>query len=110
MSEIIVAALAILAAFVGLSFWKRREAEGSGSRKAKQEQEDKRREEFDRQVRAMRAEKALRLAEQIEADAREAEARRLADAATTQPIPAPASADDVLEQARKEQEGRSRIQ
>ena len=110
MSEIIVAALAILAAFVGLSFWKRREAEASGSRRAKQEQEDQRRSETDRAIRALRAEKALRLAEQIEADAREAEARRLADAATTQPIPAPASAEETLEQARKEQEDRSRIQ
>lgn len=110
MRELILAALAILAAFVGLSFWKRREAEGSGRRQQQQADADKKREEFDRQIRALRAEKALRLAEQIEQDAREAEARRLADAATTQPIPAPASAEEVLEQARKEQEGRSRIQ
>ena len=110
MREILVAALAILAAFVGLSFWKRREAEASGSRRAKQEAEDKRRRENDRAIRALRAEKALRLAERIEQDAREAEARRLAEAATATPPPAAQSAEDVLEQARKEQEGRRGVQ
>lgn len=110
MREIIVAALAILAAFVGLGLWKRRAAEASGSRKEKQEQEDQRRTENDRAIRALRAEKALRLAEQIEADAREAEARRLADAETTQPIPAPQSAEDTLAAARREQEAKSGIQ
>ena len=110
MRDIITGLLVALAGVIGISLWRRREAEASGSRRAKQEQEDQRRSENDRAIRALRAEKALMLAERIEQDAREAEARRLAEAATATPPPAAQSAEDVLEQARKEQEDRSRIQ
>lgn len=91
----------ILAVFT-LGAWMRREAEGSGERKAKQEALKARLDEIAREAATHEQERKERLARAVEREREEAAARRKADEATATPEPAGPDAEAVLEAVRRQ--------